>query len=128
MAEGFCRSMHGDGFEAISAGIEKHGLNPDAVEVMAESGVDISQQVSKSLDDVDVSMLDCVISVCGHADETCPVLPGTVRRIHRGFDDPPRLAENAATREEQLAHYRRVRDEIRDFVATLPALLGEEAD
>lgn len=128
MAEGLCRKLHGDRIDAVSAGTEKHALNPDAVEVMAEIGIDISQHVSKSLDDIDTERLDCVVTVCGHADASCPVFPGNVQKIHKGFDDPPRLAENAVTREEALAHYRRVRDEIRDYVANLPTVLGEAAN
>jgi arsenate reductase len=124
MAEGLCRHLHGDSIEAFSAGIETHGLNPDAVEVMAEIGVDISGHRSKTVDDLPGKEFDLVITVCGHADETCPVFPGGTKVVHRGFDDPPKLAANAASHEEALAHYRRVRDEIREYVAGLPGELG----
>ncbi|MGD8641990.1 MAG: arsenate reductase ArsC [Gammaproteobacteria bacterium] len=104
-----------------SAGIEKHGLNPNAVKVMAEQGVDISGQYSKTLDDLKNVDFDIVITVCGHADETCPVFPGNVTKLHHGFDDPPKLAANAVTEEEALSHYRRVCLEIKSFVELLEA-------
>lgn len=121
MAEGWAR--HYGGLEPYSAGIETHGLNPRAVQVMAESGVDISQHASKTLADLAGVALDVVVTVCGHAQETCPVLPGQVRRVHAGFDDPPKLAAGESDPERALAHYRRVRDEIRRFVEELPAAL-----
>jgi len=125
MAEGFCRELHGNVIEPYSCGIEKHGLNPQAVSVMAEAGVDISKQTSKTLDDLAGIEFDYVITVCGHADESCPVFPGTTTVIHRGFDDPPSLARNARDGNEALDHYRRVRDEIAEFVKTLPAITGK---
>lgn len=103
--------------EPYSAGIEAHGMNQNAVKVMAEAGVDITGQSSKladSLADVD---FDLVITVCGHADENCPAFLGKSRVVHVGFDDPPKLAKTAANEEEALSHYRRVRDEIRAFVS-----------
>jgi arsenate reductase len=120
MAEGWARHLQGDEIEAFSAGIETHGLNPDAVRVMAEAGVDISAQRAKLLDELRGLEFDCVVTVCDHAREACPVFPGKVRVIHAGFDDPPRLAANAKTEEERLAPYRRVRDEIRAFIETHP--------
>jgi len=120
MAEGWARHLQGDEIEAFSAGIETHGLNPDAVRVMAEAGVDISAQRAKLLDELRGLEFDCVVTVCDHAREACPVFPGKVRVIHAGFDDPPRLAANAKTEEERLAAYRRVRDEIRAFIETHP--------
>ena len=128
MAEGWARTLHGDVFEVYSAGIVAHGLNPRAVQVMAEAGVDISGQVSQSLDDLPNLAVDVVVTVCDNARESCPVWPGATRCYHRRFDDPPRLAEGAATQAEALAPYRRVRDEIRAFVETLPAVLDEQAD
>lgn len=119
MAEGFCRHLRGNEFDAYSAGILKHGLNPLAVKVMREVGVDISGHQSKTLDELDGVKFDVVITVCGHANETCPVFPGDVRRIYRGFDDPPKLAVSARSEEEALQHYRRVRDEIRAYIAGL---------
>lgn len=119
MAEGWARFLKGDVIEPYSAGIETHGLNPLAVKVMAEAGVDISAQRSKTVDEFKNMQFDFVVTVCGHANETCPMwLGGKAKVIHAGFDDPPALAKGAATEEEALAHYRRVRDEIRDFVDT----------
>ncbi len=125
MAEGWTRALKADLFEAWSAGIEAHGLNPLAVRVMAEAGVDISGQRSKRVDEIADHPFDVVVTVCDHARETCPVFPRAARRVHRSFDDPPRLAAAARTEEEALAHYRRVRDEIRAFVERLPESLEE---
>ena len=125
MAEGWARHLKGDQVEAFSAGIETHGLNPDAVRVMAEAGVDISSHRSKHVDELArIVDFDYVVTVCDHASEHCPLFPGKATVIHRGFDDPPRLARDAGTAEEALAHYRRVRDEIRAFVEGLPDSLG----
>ncbi|MEW6593713.1 MAG: arsenate reductase ArsC [Thermodesulfobacteriota bacterium] len=122
MAEGWARALKGDTIEAYSAGIEKHGMNPLAVKVMAEAGVDISGQHSKTVDELPVQDFDWVVTLCGHASESCPFFPG--RKIHHGFDDPPQLAADAANEEEALAHYRRVRDEIRKFIEGMPKNLG----
>ena len=118
MAEGWARHLKGDQIEAYSAGIETHGLNPDAVRVMAEAGVDISGQRSKHVVELRSVEFDYVVTVCDHAHESCPVFPGKAKVIHVGFDDPPRLAANAKTEEERLTPYRRVRDEIRAFIET----------
>jgi arsenate reductase len=126
MAEGWTRALKGGEIEACSAGIEARGLDPRAVAVMAEAGVDISRQRSTTLDGLGDLRFDVVVTVCADAHESCPVFPGRARVVHRGFDDPPRLAAGAATEAEALAHYRRVRDEIRAFVETLPA--GLELD
>ena len=126
MAEGWARHLLGDRVEPYSAGIMANGLHPDAVRVMAEAGVDISAQTSDELSKYADTGFDYVVTVCGHAHEHCPVFPGKTRVVHVGFDDPPRLAEDALTEEERLAPFRRVRDEIRDFVAELPERLGGE--
>ena len=126
MAEGWTRALKGDRIEALSAGIETHGLNPRAVQVMAEAGVDISGQRSKTLADLPTQDFDYVVTVCDHAHESCPLFPGRTKIVHAGFDDPPRLAKNAQTEEEALGHYRRVRDEIKAFIETLPGALGAE--
>jgi arsenate reductase len=126
MAEGWARALKGDVIEAYSAGIETHGLNPNAVKVMAEAGVDISGHRSKHLDELKDVAFDYVITVCDNAHESCPLFPGKTRVVHVGFDDPPRLAKTAKTEEEALGHYRRVRDEIRAFVEELPVNLKEE--
>jgi len=123
MAEGLCRELRGDVVEASSAGIETHGLNPHAVRVMGEIGIDISGHESKAVTGLGGRTFDYVVTVCGRANETCPVFPGKTTVVHRGFDDPPALAKTAATEEEALGHYRRIRDEIREFVRTLPAAL-----
>ncbi|CAN5795502.1 arsenate reductase ArsC [soil metagenome] len=120
MAEGWARALKGDRFEALSAGTNPHGLNPLAVRVMAEAGVDISRQRSKHLNEFAGGMPDVVVTVCDSAHEACPIMPGATRVVHRGFDDPPRLAAGAESEEEALGHYRRVRDEIRGLVETLP--------
>jgi arsenate reductase len=125
MAEGWARHLKGDILEAFSAGIETHGLNPNAVKVMAEAGVDISQHQSKHLDDLRGVEFDHVVTVCKNANESCPVFPGKTKVTHVGFDDPPRLAKDAASEEEALEHYRRVRDEIRAFVEKLPDALSQ---
>ena len=123
MAEGWTRRLKGDLIEPFSAGVESHGLNPNAGKVMAEAGVDISSHRSKRLDEVRDIGFDYVVTVCDDANESCPVFPGKARRLHVSFDDPPRLAKNAKTEEEALGYYRRVRDEIRAFVETLPGAL-----
>ena len=129
MAEGWARALKGDVIEPYSAGIEKHGINERAVRVMAEAGVDISGQQSRLVSELPVQDFDYVVTVCDHAHESCPLFPGTARVVHRGFDDPPRLAAAAASEEEALEHYRRVRDEIRAFVETLPeSLAGVERE
>jgi arsenate reductase len=125
MAEGWARHLKGDVIDAYSAGIETHGLNPNAVKVMAAAGVDISGHVSKNVSDVKDIPFDYVVTVCGHANETCPMFPGKAKVIHVGFDDPPTLAKSAKTEEEALAQYRRVRDEIKAFVQRLPGALLE---
>jgi arsenate reductase len=120
MAEGWARHLRSDRFTAYSAGIETHGMNPHAVRVMAEAGVDISRQYSKTPADLAGIEFDCVITVCGHADEHCPAFPCQTRVVHAGFEDPPKLTRHLPDGEEKLAVYRRVRDEIRRFVETLP--------
>ncbi len=124
MAEGWARALKGDCVDPYSAGIETHGLNARAVKVMAEAGVDISGQYSKSVADVMDVPLDYVVTVCGHANETCPAWLGRKAKVvHVGFDDPPRLAKAARTEQEAMDCYRRVRDEIRAFIETLPQSL-----
>ena len=124
MAEGWCRQLLSELYDCASAGIEKHGLNPLAVKVMAEVGVDISTHYSKTTAELGDQKFDFVITVCGDADENCPFFPARTRVIHHGFDDPPRLAAGAANEEEALVHYRRVRDEIRDYIRSLPEELS----
>ncbi len=124
MAEGWARHLKSGAFESYSAGVETHGLNPKAIQVMAEAGVDISGHRSKHVRELSGVEFDYVVTVCGNARESCPVFSGTPKVVHVGFDDPPRLAKEARTEEEALTHYRRVRDEIRRFVETLPDSLA----
>ena len=123
MAEGWVNHLKRDVIEARSAGIETHGLNPLAVKSMAEAGVDISHHRSKLARDFVGEPWDFVVTVCGHAHETCPYFPGGVPIVHVGFDDPPALAKDEPTEEAAMVHYRRVRDEIRAFVESLPEIL-----
>ncbi len=124
MAEGWARALKGGVIEAHSAGTEPHGMNPLAVRAMREAGVDISGHRSKHVREFEGAAIDVVVTVCDSARETCPVFPGGSRVVHAGFDDPPRLARGAASEEEAMTHYRRVRDEIKAFVETLPGGLS----
>ncbi|MBN1827997.1 MAG: arsenate reductase ArsC [Deltaproteobacteria bacterium] len=126
MAEGLCREFRGDVLKPYSAGIEKHGLNPFAVKVMREINIDISGQKSKTTEELSVKEFDYVVTLCDNANESCPFFPAKTKVMHRGFDDPPKLAAGAANEEEALIHYRRVRDEIKRFILTFPAALDAE--
>lgn len=129
MAEGWTNHLKDDVIKAYSAGVEAHGLNPHAVKVMAEAGVDISGHTSKHINQFKKVKLDVVVTVCGHAHEICPFFPGNCKVVHVGFADPPKmaeeLAEKGAAEEAQLACYRKVRDEIKAFVQTLPESLNQ---
>ena len=129
MAEGWTRALKSDQIEGYSAGIETHGLNPLAVKVMAEAGVDITGQKSQHIDEFKDTKIDYVITVCDHAHETCPWFPADCKVIHIGFQDPPKMAKELAAKggseEEQLDCYRSVRDEIRALVETLPGSLNK---
>jgi arsenate reductase len=120
MAEGWTRHLLSDQIEAASAGVIKHGVDPRAIKVMAEAGVDISGQESKAIDELPDQNFDAVITLCDAANESCPFFPGQVIRLHQGFDDPPLLTKGIKDEEKALQIYRRVRDEIRDFVLNLP--------
>jgi len=124
MAEGFARARLGELFEVFSAGIEKHGMNPHAMRVMEEAGVGIGAHSSKTLVELGDQEFDFVVTVCGHAHESCPVFPGDAVVVHRGFEDPPKLAADLLGEEEILDCYRRVRDEIDAYVQALPAELA----
>ena len=126
MAEGFARHFHGDVLDACSAGTNPHGLDPRAIAVMAEVGIDFSGHTSNTPAEVEPATLDLVVTVCGHANENCPVFPGATRVMHHGFDDPPRLAKDASNEDEIVGAYRRVRDEIKAFVEMLPAVVDAE--
>ncbi len=127
MAEGWAHALKSDVLRPYSAGIETHGLNPNAVKVMAEAGVDITGQKSENIRDLLDIPFDVVITVCGHAHESCPIFPANARIVHVGFDDPPALARELDDEEEKLNCYRRVRDEIKAFVEQLPNNLEENA-
>jgi len=112
MAEGWLRHYGYDGLEVFSAGTHPEGINPIAVEVMAEVGIDISNHSSNHIDEYLTADLDHVISVCANAERNCPVFPEEVNRIHQPFDDP---AKAIGTSTEVIAVYRAVRDQIREF-------------
>ena len=130
MAEGWARHLKGDHIEPFSAGIETHGLNPNMVKVMDEAGVDVTDQKSENIRDFADTQLDVVVTVCGHAHETCPVFPANCKVVHSGFPDPPKmatvLAEQGGSEEAQLDCYRKVRDEIKEYILTLPESLEEK--
>jgi len=126
MAEGFIRNIHFETIDVLSAGIEPKQLDPRAVTVMREVDIDISGHHAKHVQDFLDKNFDYVITVCDGANEMCPIFPGKATVIHKGFEDPPRLAENAATEEEALRHYRRIRDEIREFIEELPEWLEDK--
>jgi len=114
MAEGFLRAMAGDRFEAGSAGTEKTSVNPLAIRVMAERGIDLGGHTSKVYADVASEGWDYLITVCDDANERCPWVPGSVKRLHWSFPDPSRAS---GTEEERLAVFRRVRDQIQERLA-----------
>jgi len=123
MAEGLTNYFKSDIIEAFSAGIEMHGLNSNAVKVMEEIGINISNQKSKSIKDVLDIDFDFVITVCKHAHETCPIFPKNSKVVHYGFDDPPFLSKNLKGEKQILDCYRKVRDEIKSFVMKLPDII-----
>ena len=128
MAEAWARNLKGDVIEAYSAGTEPRGVDPRAVQVMAEKGIDISHQRSKSVTELGDLEFDYVITLCSDARASCPFFPAKTAVIHHGFDDPPELAQGAYTDEEAMLHYRRVRDEIKSFIETIPQSLEQDQD
>ena len=120
MAEAWTQVLKGDQLEAYSAGTQPKGVDPRAVKAMAEVGIDISNQKSKDIGSLGNQEFEYVVTLCDNARESCPFFPARTKRIHKGFDDPPILAATAKTEEEAMAPYRRVRDEIKAFVETLP--------
>jgi arsenate reductase len=128
MAEGWARHLKGEEIEPYSAGVSPRGVDLRAVRAMAEVGVDISRQTSKSIAEVMGITFDYVITLCDHAHQSCPTFPGPTKVVHVGFEDPPYLARAAPNEEEAMKHYRRIRDEIRTFVERLPqALISGDA-
>ena len=128
MAEGLLRHEGGDLFEVESAGVSPSRVRPEAVEAMREVGIDIAGHRSKSADKFTGQHFDYIITVCDNARETCPVFPGTAERIHRSFEDPPH--PGAADPETTMAVFRRVRDEIRDWLRDhfIPQASGARRD
>ena len=123
MAEFFNNQLRGEEFFAASAGVEPGEVDPRAVKAMAEAEVDISSGRSKDISEMLGRKWDWVVTLCGNARENCPFFPGPVKRAHKGFDDPPSLARDAANEDEAMPHYRRVRDEIKEMVLGLPQSL-----
>lgn len=122
MAEGWAKKLKGNQYNFYSAGTKKHGLNPYAIKVMQEVGVDISSHVSNTTNEFKDIQMDIVFTVCSDAKENCPFFPGG-KIIHVGFDDPPRLTQNMDNESEVLDVYRRVRDEIKIFIQDLDKYL-----
>jgi len=123
MAEGFCRKYWGHEYNVFSAGTKKHGMNQRAIKVMMESGIDISSQYSKTVDELPDVKFDIVITVCDHAHENCPYYPGT-KIIHVGFQDPPALTKEMTDENEILVIYRKVRDEIEMKIKKLNEIIS----
>ncbi|MDY7223544.1 arsenate reductase (thioredoxin) [Halalkalibacterium halodurans] len=115
MAEGWGKKYLGDEWDVYSAGIEAHGVNPNAVKAMKEIGIDISEQTSDTIDQELLQKADLVVTLCGHAADVCPATPSNKERVHWGFDDP---AKAEGTDEEKWAVFRRVRDEIGERIKT----------
>ena len=122
MAEGLANHFLGDRFRAFSAGTEATQVNPQAIKVLAELGIDMSSQRSKTLDEFVGQSFDCVVTLCGDANEKCPLFFGGVQRIHQGFDDPSRLK---GSEEDLLPEFRRVRDEIKEWLVRYVSRTGE---
>ena len=114
MAEGLLNSLYGNKYQAFSAGTEPSVVNPHAIHVMSEISIDISKHRSKSINEFMEQEFDYVITVCDHALETCPFFPGGMKRLHRSFEDPASFKDNEA---DTLSEFRRIRDEIKDWIA-----------
>ncbi len=124
MAEAWARHFWGDVFDVYSAGVAPNPMDPRTVRVMEETGIPMEGYHPKHVDALKGIRFDYVITVCDHARETCPYFPGAHKILHKGFEDPPILAREARTETEALEHYRRIRDEIKKFVSSLPEFLG----
>jgi arsenate reductase len=124
MAEGLLRHDAGDRFEAFSAGTKPSQVRPEAIAALRELGIDISGHRSKGVDEFRGQHFDYVLTVCDNAKESCPIFPGRTIRIHRSFEDP---AEARGTEEERLVAFRRVRDELRQYLSRFPDLLAGES-
>lgn len=117
MAEALARNLYPQ-HQFYSAGIETHGMNPYAVKVCQELGLDMSQHTSKHVDTLQAVKFDVVLTVCDHANESCPIFIGLAQKLHHSFQDPPKLAASLVNEEEKLAVYRQVRDEIKTYLQT----------
>jgi arsenate reductase (thioredoxin) len=126
MAEGWTKELKNDQMEAFSAGVAPSTIDPRAIKVMAEAGVDIAGQKSKDIDAFSGIQFDYVVTLCDHANESCPIFPGKTKRVHRGFEDPPVLAAGASDENTAIEYYRKVRDEIRSFVEGIPDNLEKD--
>lgn len=122
MAEGFGKALKGDKYNFYSAGTKKHGLNPRAVQVMKDAGVDITSHESNTTDELGDVKMDIVFTVCSDAHENCPYFPGG-KIVHKGFDDPPRLTKDMENEEEVIKIYSRVRDEIKEFIQEIESYI-----
>ena len=125
IAEGWTNNIQNEGFKAYSAGIAPKGVDPQAVKVMSEAGIDITAQTSKDIDSLGDMEFDYVVTLCDNANEACPFFPAKTKLMHHGFDDPPKLAEGEEDEEKALNHYRRVRDEIKAFIENLEEELSK---
>jgi arsenate reductase len=125
MAEGLTTHLLGNSIEAFSAGTDPQPLNQYAVEVMQEIGIDISRHRPKQLSEFENTPLNLIVTVCDNAAKSCPTPSRGTKVIHAPFDDPPRLTSGMVGKDEILMHYRRVRDEIKQFISTLPTLMDQ---
>lgn len=125
MAEAWARHLKKETLIPSSAGIKPKGVDPRAVKAMKEAGIDISGQGSKDMGALAGMVFDFVVTLCDNAQESCPLFPGKTKVVHWGFEDPPMLAAGEGSEEGAMVHYRRVRDEIKDFVQKLPEALVE---
>ena len=125
MAEGFVRHLHPDKMDALSAGIIAKGIDPYAIIVMKEAGIDISSQRSKTVNELGKMQFDFIITLCDISEKNCPIFPSKYGIIHQGFDDPPALAAKETDEKQKLTIYRNVRDRIRQYIENLPKLLTD---
>lgn len=125
IAEGWAQKLKGNSYKFYSAGTKAQGVNPVAIKVMDEVGIDISKHTSKTTDSLPNIRMDYVFTVCSDAHENCPIFPAG-KVIHVGFDDPPHLAKGISNENEVLDIYRRVRDEIKEFITTIESYMENE--
>ncbi len=124
MAEALLRHDAPDHFEVESAGINPGTVRPEAISAMRELGIDISRHRSKHVDEFNGQRFDYVITVCDNAKESCPVFPGPAKHLHHSFDDPPPPSQGSD--EERMAIFRRVRDELRNYLAAFADEIGRD--